>query len=46
VTWEGGGVLEAAPSITGPWGEIEGATSPFTFEATESMLFGRIRKDE
>ena len=28
VTWAGGGVLEAAPAITGEWLEVEGATSP------------------
>ncbi|MCL4176566.1 MAG: hypothetical protein KJ072_02310 [Verrucomicrobia bacterium] len=43
VTWEGDGVLEAAPSVTGPWDAIEGATSPFTLEPTEAMLFGRIK---
>ena len=43
VTWEGDGVLEAAPDVTGPWGVIEGATSPFTFEPTDSRLFGRIK---
>jgi hypothetical protein len=46
VTWEGGGVLEAAPAVTGPWGEVEGATSPYTLDPTEAMLFGRIRSTE
>ena len=45
VTWTGGGVLEAAPTVTGPWTAIEGATSPFTFPVEQQMLFGRIRVD-
>jgi hypothetical protein len=44
VSWQGAGVLEAAPSVTGPWTEVTGATSPYTFEPTESMLFGRLRE--
>ncbi len=44
VSWEGGGVLEAAPSLDGPWADVS-PESPFTFEPTEAMLFGRIRKD-
>jgi hypothetical protein len=45
VTWQGGGVLEAAPAVTGPWAEVAGATSPHIFEPTDSMLFGRIRTE-
>ncbi|MCP5524475.1 MAG: hypothetical protein H7A46_23335 [Verrucomicrobiales bacterium] len=44
VTWSGGGVLEAAPAVTGPWAEVEGATSPATFTPSEAAVFGRIRK--
>jgi hypothetical protein len=44
VTWAGSAVLEAAPSVTGPWTEVSGATSPYTFDPTESMLFGRLRQ--
>jgi hypothetical protein len=43
VSWTGGGVLEAAPSVLGPWAEVEGATSPFTFPVEQQMLFGRIK---
>jgi hypothetical protein len=43
VTWIGGGVLEAAPAITGPWAEVPGAASPYTFDADQAALFGRIR---
>jgi hypothetical protein len=45
VTWEGLGVLESAPSVTGPWNIVEGATSPFTFDPDNAMLFGRIRSN-
>jgi hypothetical protein len=44
VTWSGGGTLQAAPSVTGPWVDVTGATSPYTFTPTEQMLFGRIRR--
>jgi len=44
VTWEGGGTLQAAPAVTGPWADVEGATSPFTFQPDGAMLFGRIKK--
>jgi hypothetical protein len=43
VTWTGAGALEAAPSITGPWAAVEGATSPYTFTQEGNALFGRIR---
>jgi hypothetical protein len=44
VEWTGGGALQAAPSVTGPWVDVTGATSPFTFTPTEQMQFGRIRR--
>ncbi|MEW6159771.1 MAG: hypothetical protein AB1813_20260 [Verrucomicrobiota bacterium] len=45
VEWTGGGKLESATSITGPWAEVTGASSPYTFTppAGVSVLFGRIR---
>jgi hypothetical protein len=45
ITWTGGGVLEAAPAITGPWSDVSGASSPYTFTPTVGVnaLFGRIR---
>jgi hypothetical protein len=45
VTWTGAGVLEAAESLSGPWGEIEGATSPYPLVPEGATLFGRIRTD-
>ena len=44
LTWTGGGTLQASPTVNGPWQDIAGATSPFTFAPTEAQLFGRIRK--
>lgn len=44
--WTGGGTLQAATSLTPPiqWTDVPGATSPFTFQPTEKMMFGRIIK--
>ncbi len=44
VEWTGGGTLEAATSVSGPWNPVPNATSPYTFTPTEPALFGRIRK--
>jgi hypothetical protein len=44
IAWEGGGTLQAAPSVTGPWQDVAGATSPYTFTPSTSMMFGRIRQ--
>jgi hypothetical protein len=40
--WKGGGTLQAAPTVTGPWQDVGGATSPYTLNPTEQVLFGRI----
>ena len=42
--WEGGGTLQAALSITGPWEDVAGATSPYTFAPQAPVMFGRIIK--
>jgi hypothetical protein len=44
VIWEGGGTLQAAGSINGPWQDVTGATSPYTLTPTANMMFGRIKK--
>jgi hypothetical protein len=47
VTWTGGGQLEAAAAVTGPWQAVAGATTgtyTFTPAAGQNMLFGRIRR--
>jgi hypothetical protein len=43
VTWTGGGTLQAAPTPTGPWTDVAGATSPYVLNPTGSALFGRIK---
>jgi hypothetical protein len=42
VEWTGGGTLQAAPTVLGPWENVDGATSPYTFTPTSPALFGRI----
>jgi hypothetical protein len=42
--WVGGGTLQAAPAVTGPWQDVPGATSPYTLTPTEAATFGRIRQ--
>ena len=44
ITWTGGGTLEAAASVTGPWQAVTGASSPYTFAPSQAQLFGRIRQ--
>jgi hypothetical protein len=46
VTWKGGGTLQAATAVTGPWEDVVGATSPYTFSPaiTGPALFGRIKQ--
>jgi len=41
--WTGGGTLQAAPAVTGPWQDVPGAASPYTFNPTAAALFGRIK---
>jgi hypothetical protein len=43
VSWTGGGTLQAATAVTGPWQDVTD-TSPYTFKPTEAALFGRIIK--
>jgi hypothetical protein len=42
IEWTGGGTLQAAPTVTGPWQTVTGATSPYTFTPTAASLFGRL----
>jgi len=44
IRWSGGGTLEAAAAVNGPWQDVTGATSPYTFTPTGAMLFARIRQ--
>lgn len=42
--WTGGGTLQVAPTVLGPWQDVPGATSPYTFTPSAAMLFGRVRQ--
>lgn len=44
LTWDGDGTLQAAESITGPWQDVAGATSPYVLSPTSKMMFGRLKK--
>ena len=39
VTFEG--KLQAAPTVNGPWADVEGAVSPQIIPASEAMQYGR-----
>jgi len=43
IEWTGGGTLQAAGAVTGPWQDVPGAASPYTFKPTGAALFGRIK---
>jgi hypothetical protein len=45
ISWEGGGVLESAPTIdSDTWTPLDPGTSPVTIPATQSAQFFRVRK--
>ncbi|NBP25284.1 MAG: hypothetical protein EBU81_12185 [Proteobacteria bacterium] len=44
ITWTGAGVLQSATSLSGPWTDVAGATSPLTVPANQAAQFARIRK--
>jgi hypothetical protein len=44
LAWTGGGTLQSAPAVTGPWQDVPGATSPYTLKPTGTSLFGRIKQ--
>jgi len=44
IEWTGGGTLQAAASVTGPWQDVPGATSPYNVKPAPGALFGRIKK--
>ena len=43
-SWSGGGTLETATSIEGPWTEVAGAASPHTAPTTGAGAFFRVRQ--
>lgn len=44
ISWTGGGALQAAPAVTGPWSDVAGAASPYTVTPTGTAQFYRIRQ--
>ena len=44
VEWTGGGTLEAADDITGPWSAVEGATSGFKIPVSSTRKFARLKQ--
>ncbi|MCL5096739.1 MAG: cadherin-like domain-containing protein [Candidatus Omnitrophica bacterium] len=43
LSWPGNGLLQSAPTVTGPWTDVTGATSPLTVTPVENQRFYRVR---
>jgi hypothetical protein len=44
IEWTGGGTLQSATAVTGPWTDVAGASSPFSTTAAGAGLFYRVRQ--
>ena len=44
IKWTGGGTLQTAAAVNGPWQDVSGAPSPYTLTPTAAMTFGRIKQ--
>ncbi len=44
ITWTGAGKLQSSVSLSGPWTDVAGATSPLTVPANQAAQFARIVK--
>lgn len=44
VEWTGGGTLQVAPSVYGPWQDVPRASTPHKFEPAARQQFMRLRK--
>ncbi len=42
IEWQGGGVLESAAAVTGPWVAVSGAASPYSAAASGSAQYYRV----
>ena len=42
IDWAGGGTLQSAPAVNGPWSVVPNAVSPYTSGATEAGKFYRV----
>jgi hypothetical protein len=43
ISWDGGGILQYAGELTGPWHDLDGGMSPYTTPADQPQRFYRIR---
>jgi hypothetical protein len=43
ITWTGGGILQYADEVTGPWHDIDAATSPYQAPTDAPRRFYRVR---
>jgi len=43
LSWQGGGALEQASSVTGEWTVVAGASSPYPTTTTEAAAYFRVR---
>ena len=43
IQWDTDGVLQTAPTVAGPWSDIEGAQSPYKVQPTEDAAFFRVK---
>lgn len=41
--WTGGGTLQTAPAVTGPWTDVAGATSPYSTPANAAAAFYQVK---
>jgi hypothetical protein len=45
IAWTGGGTLQSTTDVgKGPWTDVPGAASPYTFTSSEKAMFARIKK--
>ncbi|MCC6232277.1 MAG: hypothetical protein IT580_06505 [Verrucomicrobiales bacterium] len=46
IEWTGAGTLQSATSVSGPWQDVAGASSPYVLTPTagQTVLFGRLRQ--
>lgn len=42
LTWDGTATLQDAPSVTGPWTNVGGATSPYRLVPSQGQMFWRL----
>ncbi|MCL5097647.1 MAG: hypothetical protein M1608_08985 [Candidatus Omnitrophica bacterium] len=44
ISWTGTGTLQSADQVTGPWSDVDGATSPMTITPSGNSRFYRLRQ--